>query len=399
VAHAGNVLVETYAASGMEHTFPKSTEQEVVPEPLRPELRRRLRSTAIPPPPPSPALNAQAVAETSAHAIQFFARRFGPYPYSQLALTQMPGPLSQGWPGLIFLSSLSFLNSVQESELHMSPLERTLTKSVIAHETAHQWWGDTVAWSGYGDQWIMEALANYSSLMLLESQDPAQFRAVMEKYRDDLLRKNLDGVPLMEAGPVTFGVRLSCSRFPGGYDAISYGRGTWLFHMLRYMMRDTERIDGVRPPGIVSKDPADEPFVRALRRVRERYQRKSISTHELLHVFEEEMSPSLRYEGRQSLDWFYQGWVNGTAIPRLELQGVKYSDKDGATLVSGTIVQKLAPDDLVTSVPVDAMVGGKTVLLGRVFADGEETQFHLTAPAGTRKVVLDPNQTLLVRGR
>jgi hypothetical protein len=62
----------------------------------------------------------------------------------------------------------------------------------------------------------------------------------------------------------------------------------------------------------------------------------------------------------------------------------------------GTIVQKDAPPDLVTSVPVYAvMAGKKTVLLGRVFADGEESSFHLTAPAGTHKIVLDPNETVL----
>ena len=60
-------------------------------------------------PPPSPARNAQAVADTSARAVDFFARRFGPYPYTSLALTQMPGDVSQGWPSLIFLSSFSFL--------------------------------------------------------------------------------------------------------------------------------------------------------------------------------------------------------------------------------------------------------------------------------------------------
>jgi len=43
---------------------------------------------------------------------------------------------------------------------------------VIAHGTSHQWWGDAVLWSAYRDQWIMEALANYSSLMLLQLQDP-----------------------------------------------------------------------------------------------------------------------------------------------------------------------------------------------------------------------------------
>ncbi len=143
----------------------------------------------------------------------------------------------------------------------------------------------------------------------------------------------------------------------------------------------------------------DEPFVRVLRRIRERYQGKPITTRELLQAFEEELPPSLWYEHHKSLDWFYEGWVNGTAIPRFELHGVKYSDKPGSTTISGAILQKDAPDNLVTSVPLYASVAGKTVLLGRVFADGPETPFHLTASPGTRRVVLDPDQTLLARPR
>ena len=103
------------------------------------------------------------------------------------------------------------------------------------------------------------------------------------------------------------------------------------------------------------------------------------------------------YEGRKSLDWFYQGWVNGTWIPSFELHDVKYANKADSTTVTGTILQKSAPDNLVMAVSVYASVSGKNVLLGRVFADGPETQFHLTAPAGTHKVVLDPYQTLLTR--
>ena len=247
-------------------------------------------------------------------------------------------------------------------------------------------------WSGYRDQWIVEALANYSSMMVLESENPAQFRAAMEKFRDDLLVKNKSGTLLMEDGPVTLGTRLSCSQFPEGYDAISYGRGTWLFHMLRFMMRDAEKVSGAATG-------PDEPFVRVLRRIRERYQGKPITTRELLQAFEEELPPSLWYEHHKSLNWFYEGWVNGTAIPRFELHAVKYSDKPGSTSITGVILQKDAPDNLVTSVPVHAQVAGKLVLLGRVFADGPETPFHLNAPEGARKVVLDPDQTLLARSR
>ncbi len=396
-ARAGSVAVDAYAGSGMEHSFPTPTVEQPMPDLFsRPDRPKALTITQ---PPPSPAHNAQQVADKSARAIEFFASRFGPYPYGDLKLTQMPGKSSQGWPGLIYLSSFSFLTTEEKAQLRMSVANEVLSNQVVAHETAHQWWGDAVTWSSYHDQWMMEALANYSSFMMLESENPAQFRVAMDKYREDLLQKNKDGVPLMEAGPVTFGSRLSCSRFPLGYEAISYGRGTWLLHMLRYMMRDAELKAGPRVRSARGAAPPDEPFVRALRKFRERYQGQAVSTEQLFEVFEEELPPSLWYEGRKSLDWFYQGWVKGTAIPSFELHDVRYVNKANSTTVTGTLLQKSVSGTLVTAVPVYASVSGKNVLLGQVFADGAETQFHLTAPAGSHKIVLDPYQTLLTRPR
>jgi aminopeptidase N len=334
----------------------------------------------------------QTVADGAAHALQFYEKRFGPYPYNALAETQIPGALSQSWPELIFLSSFSFLNPVERQQLRMPPVDLILTQTVVYHETAHQWWGDLVGWSSYRDQWISEALANYSALMLLESENPEQFRAVMEKYRQDLLEKNKAGNQLLEAGPVTLGSRLSSSHFPDGYEAISYGRGTWLLHMLRSMMRDA---NANKPRSKTGTD--EEAFIRALRKVRERYEGKSITTRDLLQVFAEELPPSLWYEGHKSLDWFYQGWVNGTAVPHFELQSVKYIDKAGSTLVSGSIVQKSSAKDLVTPVPLYAVLGNKAVFVGQVFVDGPETPFQLKAPLGARKLVLDPAGTLLTR--
>lgn len=208
----------------------------------------------------------------------------------------------------------------------------------------------------------------------------------------------------MDAGPVTLGTRLESSQFPSGYETILYGRGTWLFHMLRTMLKDAAAQEGGRKGP--NKGSADEPFVRALRKVRQRYEGRAISTSELMDVFAEDLPPSLRYEGKSSLDWFRDGWINGTSLPKLELKAVKFSPKvEGSgvsgtavsgAVVSGIIVQKDAPPDLVTSVPVyAAIVGKQAVLLGRVFADGEETSFRLAAPAWVRKIVLDPNETIL----
>jgi hypothetical protein len=389
-AQAGNVNVEAYATLGMERDFPTPPPLEFQPEP-----KPSTRPIPLPPmaaPAPSPARNATAVAEFTARAIRYYAERFGPYPYSKLALTQLPGRESQGWPGLIFLSSYAFLTRGEREELHMSAAGTLLDQQIPAHEAAHQWWGDLVAWSTYRDQWFSEGLANYCSLMILQESNPASFHETMEKYRRDLAAKDKDGDLPKDAGPVTLGGRLLSSHFPEGYEAITYGRGTWLFHMLRSMLQDAAELDrkDARRSGV------DEAFVRSLRKLRERYEGKNITTRELLDVFAEDLPPSLRYEGKASLDWFLEGWVNGTSLPTLGLQNVKFTAQANAAIVSGVIRQKDAPEDLVTSVPLYAVVTGKVpVLLGRVFAEGAETSFRLAAPAGTRKLLLDPKGTIL----
>lgn len=393
-AHAGDVNVEAYATTGVEKTFPKIPGAPApILSPSSGSPRHPSMSLPAVAPPPSPARNVQGVADETAQAIDFFKSRFGPFPYQGLRVTQVPGVVSQGWPGLIFLSTYSFLSKEEQSRLQLSPVQQTLSNAVVAHETAHQWWGDLVGWQSYRDQWMIEALANYSSMMLLESQDRGKFEAAMNFYRDGLLLKQKNGKPLLEAGPVTLGARLSCSQFPNGYIAISYGRGTWLLHMLREMMDD----------GLENKTSAvaaaGSPFTHALLKIRTEYAGKPLTTQDMLRVFEDDMPRSTWYEGNKSLDWFYDNWVNGTAIPKLELSDLKVARVKNKATVTGKILQKEAPDTLVTSVPVYAVVGRdrNPVFLGRVFADGPQSTFRFTAPAGTRKVLLDPYSTVLTR--
>jgi hypothetical protein len=415
-ARAGNVLVQAYGTRGVEKSFPKA-QSEIIEQPTFPSLRGS-RSTIRPPvvitpPPPSPARDVQSVADRAASAITNFSEWFGPYPYGSLALTQMPGDLSQGWPGLVFLSAFAFLSPQEQKDLRLDPVLRDIDSQVLVHETAHQWWGDLILWKTYHDQWIAEGLANYASLLMLEQHSPAQFHEVLEKYRRDLMSKNKEGEWLRDAGPVTLGQRLDSSHFPEGYEAISYERGTWLFHMLRSMLQDSAiRNSAPRNSESVThsrkarsnraSDPnSDEPFFRALRKIRERYAGKTISTEELIQVFEEELPRPLWYEHRHKLDWFLEGWINGTAIPELETRDVRITEKSAQTavtsvIVQGTIVQKDAPDDLVTAVPVYASTASNSLIfLGEVLADGHETPFRFAAPPDFRKIVLDPYQTIL----
>jgi Peptidase family M1 domain len=393
-AKAGKVTVQAYGTKGVEKSFPRAPAQ-IVQEPTVPAGHSRLNPSipmVVTPPTPSPAHEVQSVADRAAKAVEIFSRWYGPYPYDSLSLTQMPGGLSQGWPSLVFLSSFAFLTPQEQIDLKLDPVTQELSRQVLVHETAHQWWGDLILWKSYHDQWIAEALANYSSFLVLERQNPAQFHQIMEKYRNDLLSKNEDGEWLRDAGPVTLGQRLTSSHFPNGYEAISYERGTWLMHMLRSMMRDAE-LASPHPGGVPN---AEEPFFRALRKVRERYAGKSISTRDLIQVFEEELPRPLWYDSHHKLEWFVDSWIDGTAIPQLETRDIRISERERTAVVSGFIEQKDAPGNLITAVPVYGETSSNAMIfLGEVLADGAETAFHFAAPGGIRKVRLDPKQTIL----
>lgn len=400
-AKAGEVTVAVYATRGLETAFPvnRAPDIQLLQPPIWSGPRRPL-PPILPPVAPVPALHAQEVAQRSARTVDWMAHRLGPFPYGTLSFTQMPGRVSQGWPGLIFLSSYVFMTGDERLRGKLSELDAMIYGRLVpAHETAHQWFGDQVVWKSYRDQWLVEGLANYCALMLVERENPGEARALLERYRRDLLRKH-DDLETRAAGPVTLGPRLSSSKLPPAYEDVLYGRGTWLVHMLRSLLRDTAAAEAPargRGARAAPADP-DELFFQVLRKLIADHRHERISTADVQQAFEAALPRAARFEDRASLDWFFEGWVDGSAIPELELEGVKLAPRGDHVQATGRILQKEAPRLLVTSVPIYAATpAARPVYVGRVFADGDDTSFRLTAPAGTRKLLLDPYGTVLTR--
>jgi Peptidase family M1 domain len=336
---------------------------------------------------PDPAREAQQIADQAAGTVEFLSSELDPFPYSNLEITQLPGMLSQSWPGLIYLSSTAFLSPDERRALGVRDpyVELLLSRLMLSHETAHQWWGDAVDWVSYRDEWIVEALANYSALVMLEKQHPGDMRTALNYYRNELLRETKNGI-IADAGPVTLGHRLTSSKFPDAYERVLYGRGTWLIHMLRTMLHEAAGGTG------------DAVFFSALKGLLAGAPNHKVSTLDLQRAFEQVMPASLGYEGKKSLAWFFDSWINGDSIPQFSLEGVRMTPAAGKLKVTGTIVQEHAARDMVTAVPMYSVdAAGKSRFLAFVFADDVKTEFTLTAPAGTRQIVLDPEETLLRR--
>ena len=387
----GTIEVAAYAARGSNSQRTSSDANTPSPPLLSPHAPGTVEPVPMPPPLQDPASTGQSLAERAAETLASLSQMLGPYPYSTLSLTENPSVESQGWPSLIFLSSYAYLQPTQLRALNLSQADAVIYSEVMMpHELAHQWYGDKVSWASYHEQWLLEALANYCSLLLLERSHPADVQLTLENYRQILGSRTREGRRMVEAGPVTLGSRLSSSQFPTGYELIAYGRGTWLIHMLRWMLRDASRT-AANPEG------DDTAFLGMLRELVDHFQGKQITNADFEEAVEQALPKSLWFEKRKSLDWFFDGWVNGTAFPQYELSGVKFSHTAHGTTATGTLQQNSAPFDLVTSVPIYGVVDDHPVYMGRVFAEGAETRFNLPAPAGVKQLVVDPYHTVLTQ--
>jgi hypothetical protein len=324
-------------------------------------------------------------------ATQFFSRYGGPFPYKQLEVSQIPGNFGQGWPGLIYLPTFSFLSREAQRRLGLNVAHQDhFTEIVPYHEVAHQWWGNLVVWHSYRDQWICEGVANYISLLFADSRKDSDhtLNIWLARYRDNLLSKvpgkeiNIDS-----SGPLTLGFRLNSSVNPKGYEEVVYAKATWVFHMLRMMLRDPQ-----------AKDP-DARFVALLHGLAESHRDGVLTTEDLQSAVEKVMLPSMDLEGGHSMDWFFDQYVRGTGIPQYK---VDFTVQHGASadqfVVKGVLHQSNVPGDFLASVPLYASYsGGKSILLGHVSTSGADTSFHFTTHVSPKHILIDPELTLLIQ--
>ncbi len=378
-----NRQLEQALTNRFDSSIPDSIPSVDVPYGL-PGGRNRV---SMQPPPPNPADALKQLAKDIDASIRFYETFSGPFPYRTLSVSQIPGTFGQGWPGLLYISTFSFLSPEAQHRAGLSSTgQEAFTDIVPYHEVAHQWWGNVVGWSSYRDQWIDEAIANYLALLFADSRKPSQheLRVWLERYRKQLEEK-IPGsdTPAGEIGALSLGNRLNSSKSPAGFEDVIYSKGSWVIHMLRTMLRQ---------PG--AKDP-DAKFVALLRNISTRYAYSALSTDDLQHEVEAVMTPGMDLEGGRSMEWFFEQWVRGTGIPQYRVEfSTHHTDK--GEVVRGRLFQTGVPRSFIASVPIYANNGsGHTVLLGNVVAAGPETSFHFTTQVPPHKLVIDPQMTLL----
>ncbi len=336
---------------------------------------------------PSPADALKQIARDIDSSIRFYEQYGGPFPFRRLSVSQIPGTFGQGWPGLLYLSTFSFLPHEIQQRAGLNPTgQEQFTDIVPFHEVAHQWWGNVVGWSSYRDQWIDESIAAYLALLFADSQKNSDhaLHAWLERYRKRLTTKAPgEDIAPADVGPLTMGSRLASSKSPEAYDVIIYSKGAWVFHMLREMLRQPNTAN------------PDARFISLLRSLSAKYAQSALSTEQLQREVEAVMSSKMDLEGGRSMDWFFEQYVRGTGIPRYKVEFTSRRTEKGFQ-VRGTLHQSGVPRSFIAPVPLYVSAGvGKTVFLGTVVAVADETHFSFTSTVDPRKLIIDPHMTLL----
>jgi aminopeptidase N len=294
--------------------------------------------------------------EETAAMMAFFEAEFGvPYPwvdYKQAAVDGFPHGAMENTTLTILTTRTLFTNATEN--VYSS-------RNLIAHELAHQWFGDYLTCKDWSHVWLNEGFATYYA-HLYEGQAGGPEQLLYLVYRDagDIFGYK-DSRPIVYRG---FGDP------EDQFDYRAYPKGGWVLRMLRAQL-------------------GDELFRRCIRTYVERHALSSVVTEDLNTVIEE-------LSGR-SYDQFFDQWTYHGRHPELQ---VKYSWQEGEKLakVSVTQTQTLSDSVLLFSVPTKiGFVTAGTVVYRDIEISDQHHDFYFKLDRMPDIVRFDPGYGLLAK--
>ncbi len=295
-------------------------------------------------------------------ASRLYTSFFGELPFARVAVTQQFGcNYGQSWPMLVYLPICGFLDSTQQHFMGLHP-EDMYWKVVTPHEVAHQWWGQTVGFRSYRDQWMSEGFANTSASIFLQATRPKpdEFREFWKQQRRLITEKNEQGFRPIDVGPVTMGFRLSTNKTGWGvYENLVYPKGAYILHMIRMMMWTPKE--------------GDDRFRATMHDFLASYKLQAATTEDFKAVVERHMSQQMDLDGNHRMDWFFDQYVYGTELPSYHFESQLTQNGD-ATSLHFKLVESGVPPSFKMIVPMYLeLTDGKVLRLGSTAIRGGGT--------------------------
>jgi aminopeptidase N len=280
--------------------------------------------------------------------LKFLSDYIGPYPYEKLANVQSK----------TIFGGMENASAIFYEELSASSDDNI--ESLMAHEIAHQWFGDMASEKSFPHLWLSEGFATYLTHIYLESKyGTDSLNKRMQNDRDEIIafakesnRPIVDSVsPLMKL-----------------LNTNSYQKGGWILHMLRRQLGDTI-------------------FHSIIRRYYTAYAGKNADTRDFERICESESGKDLHV--------FFDQWLYSPGLPKLDVQW-KYDEQNKRVLLT---VHQTQHKLFVFPLEIEIWTGGTGTTKAQIpSVNVQDLQVSFPVTAKPLQIILDPNTCLLFEG-
>ncbi len=282
----------------------------------------------------------QSYMDYSKKYLELYERLFGKYPFRKFAVVENLLPTGFGMPSYTLLG---------QTVLRLP----FMVKTSLGHEIAHNWWGNYVYPDYKTGNWS-EGLTTYVADYLYDEMEGKG-----ASYRNQLLRDYTSYTDHTNEYSLTRFVR----RENPADRAIGYGKGAYVFHMLRVML-------------------GDDVFYKGLRDVIAGNKFKAATWDDFEHSFEKAL--------RKDLTWFFRQWVEGAGAPQITLGDVKAADY----VIRAEIYQKGGPYEIYLPVSVETEKGN---LLSYHWISKPSNTIEIQVSSKPLSITIDPNYDVFRR--
>ena len=296
---------------------------------------------------------------TAKDIVQFYKSKFGPFPYEKLNIVRRPWKTTGGHSPASFIV-INELHELQDPSRFVavgSPVDLSRWKEYfIAHEIAHQWWGQCLTWKTYHDQWLSEGLAQFSSILYLkEKYGDGVFSSILKKFSQWSEKKS-------KWGPIILGSRLSYHDFKA-FQAIIYNKTSLVLNLLKDFL-------------------GEELFFQGLKSFFEKYKYGPARTHHFIRVFEDISGKDLTV--------FFRKWFYTHTLPEVKIFHSVQKKEEGYILKLKITQLK---ETFVFPLQIEWKESGEKVRK-TVVIDQKDEEFEFQLSAKPRKFKVNPDKAV-----
>jgi aminopeptidase N len=280
--------------------------------------------------------------------LDWFIQYVGPYPYKKLANVQS----TTRFGGMENANAIFYHEN--------SVTGKRIDESLLAHEIAHQWFGNMVTEKSFAHLWLSEGFATYLTHIYMESKYGRElFLSRMKEDRETIIAfaaKNRKAVVDSISPPMSL------------LNANSYQKGSWVLHMLRC-------------------ETGDSVFQQILRSYYDTYKGKNAATGDFRKIAEE-------ISGK-NLEPFFRQWLYQPGLPDLS---IVWSYQERAKELRLTVTQQQEP---VFVFPLEMTIKSVSGQTETISVNVDSRQISRTFPVKEKplEITADPHTRLLFRGR